>query len=265
MLTKQNSQRGFSLVELSIVLVVIGLIVSSVLVGQTLVRSAELRSTTSQYQGFNAAIAAFKTKYNSLPGDAKGFTKFGFGADAANGDGDGDGILTDGTFSTYSSSDVRDTHGNELVFFWNHLGSSGSSLLPGSFLGTATGPDTTDFKEFVPPAKSGGYWGVYSASNVNYFILGATGGGTRGKYVTENILSPNDAMSIDEKIDDGKPNRGVIKARGASGSDPDNLPTFSSTSSNTVCTIGSSATDSGALYNSSSEQTNCTLKFKMSF
>ena len=38
-------QRGFTLIELSIVLVIIGLIVGGVLVGQDLIRAAKIRAT----------------------------------------------------------------------------------------------------------------------------------------------------------------------------------------------------------------------------
>lgn len=261
----KNMEKGFTLVELSIVLIVIGLIVSSVLVGQTLVRSAELRAATTEYQGFNAAIATFKTKYNGLPGDIKGFTKFDFGDSAADGDGDEDGILTDGSFSNYSNADVRDVHGNELVFFWNHLGSTGASLIPGVFKGTASGPNSTDIRDFTPFSKAGGGWGVYSESSINYFILGVVGGGSRGAYETKDALSGTDALNIDEKIDDGKPNRGVVRARGASTSDPNTDPSSSSAANDTSCIIGSGVSDIDAIYNGTTDEKNCTLRFKISF
>lgn len=44
MLPTPPAKRGFSLVELSIVLVIVGLLAGGVLTGQTLIRAAELRA-----------------------------------------------------------------------------------------------------------------------------------------------------------------------------------------------------------------------------
>ncbi len=56
------SQLGFTLIELSIVLVIIGLIVGGVLVGQDLIKAAETRATVGQVEKYNAAVNTFRTK-----------------------------------------------------------------------------------------------------------------------------------------------------------------------------------------------------------
>ena len=61
--------KGFSLVELSIVLVILGLLIGGILTGQSLIRAAELRSVTTQYQGYVTAVNTFRDKYFALPGD----------------------------------------------------------------------------------------------------------------------------------------------------------------------------------------------------
>ena len=60
---------GFSLVELSIVLVILGLLTGGILAGQNLIRAAELRSVTTQFQNYHAAVMTFRDKYFALPGD----------------------------------------------------------------------------------------------------------------------------------------------------------------------------------------------------
>ena len=55
--------RGFSLVELSIVLVILGLLTGGILTGQTLIRAAELRSVTTEFQRFQAATNAAQRHY----------------------------------------------------------------------------------------------------------------------------------------------------------------------------------------------------------
>ena len=61
--------RAFSLVELSIVLVILGLLTGGILAGQSLIRAAELRAVTTEYQRYVAAVQTFRDKYMALPGD----------------------------------------------------------------------------------------------------------------------------------------------------------------------------------------------------
>src|ERR1700691_433072 len=98
------SQSGFTLIELSIVLVIIGLIVGGVLVGQDLIRAAEVRAQISQIEKYNTAVNTFRDKYNALPGDLPPTvpTQFGFAARAGTaGRGDGNGIIEGGEAGTW--------------------------------------------------------------------------------------------------------------------------------------------------------------------
>ena len=58
---------GFTLVELSIVLVILGLLVGGVLTGQSLIHAAELRAVTTEHDKFVTAINTFRDKYMALP------------------------------------------------------------------------------------------------------------------------------------------------------------------------------------------------------
>jgi prepilin-type N-terminal cleavage/methylation domain-containing protein len=62
-------KKGFTLVELSIVLVILGLLAGGVLAGQSLIRAAELRSVTTQLEQYSTAIYAFRDRYFAIPGD----------------------------------------------------------------------------------------------------------------------------------------------------------------------------------------------------
>jgi prepilin-type N-terminal cleavage/methylation domain-containing protein len=62
-------QSGFTLLELSIVLVIIGLIVGGVMVGQTLIRQAGMQSILKEKAQYFTAVQTFKMKYSGLPGD----------------------------------------------------------------------------------------------------------------------------------------------------------------------------------------------------
>src|SRR4051812_29331815 len=93
---RDRNIQGFTLVELSIVLVIIGLIVGAILVGRDLIHASELRSQISQIEKFDTAVHAFQLKYGGIPGDlpAASASAFGFAArSGAVGHGDGNGII----------------------------------------------------------------------------------------------------------------------------------------------------------------------------
>ena len=61
------SKKGFTLLELSIVIVVIGLIVAGISAGQSLVRQASLKSLISERDQYTTAVNTYKLQYNALP------------------------------------------------------------------------------------------------------------------------------------------------------------------------------------------------------
>ena len=81
-------KKGFSLVELSIVLVILGLLTGGILTGQTLIRAAELRSVNADVQRFQAATRTFQSKYFAFAGDMRNATDFWGAADGNDGLGD---------------------------------------------------------------------------------------------------------------------------------------------------------------------------------
>lgn len=64
-----GNKSAFTLIELSIVLVIIGLIIGGILTGQDLINAATIRAQVSQISEFTTAVNTFKVKYNYLPGD----------------------------------------------------------------------------------------------------------------------------------------------------------------------------------------------------
>ncbi len=62
-------RHGFSLVELSIVLVILGLLTGGILAGKSLMRASELRAVSTEYQRYLTAAQSFRGKYFELPGD----------------------------------------------------------------------------------------------------------------------------------------------------------------------------------------------------
>jgi len=98
------TQKGFTLIELSVVMVIIGLIIGGVLVGRTLIKSAEISRSIGDLDRINAAVNSFKIKYNCLPGDCTNSTSLFDSTVAGNGNGNGliDWGNSESTYATYS-------------------------------------------------------------------------------------------------------------------------------------------------------------------
>lgn len=78
---KQGCNKGFTLLELSIVLVIIGLISGAILMGKDLIRAALVRETAQQIDMLDKGILAFRLKFGCIPGDCTNATSLGFHGD----------------------------------------------------------------------------------------------------------------------------------------------------------------------------------------
>jgi len=64
-----NNQKGFTLIEIAIVLVIIGLLLGGVLKGQELINTARVRALNNSVDGITAAWFSFQDRYRAFPGD----------------------------------------------------------------------------------------------------------------------------------------------------------------------------------------------------
>ena len=254
-LKKHNrKQGGFTLIELSIVLVIIGLIVGGVLVGQDLISAAEVRAQMSQVEKTNTAVNTFRVKYNGLPGDISNASTFGFDDNSTRGGanlGDGDGQI---------EAAAGDQCG-ETFWFWGDL--SQANLLEGGSIAdvasTATaclgGATWANDGTFAPEGRLGGSALVYSDSGLNYFYVGAPSDiGDDGVVDHEAALKNIDAYNIDQKLDDGVPGTGQVQAM-------DNFGTLSATAND--C-IAANNTEYG-IAGDDANQVECQLRFRAQF
>ncbi|MCD8566562.1 MAG: prepilin-type N-terminal cleavage/methylation domain-containing protein [Alphaproteobacteria bacterium] len=63
-----TSQKGFTLVELAIVMIIIGLLIGGILKGQELIANAQITNAVTQIKGMDGAVATFRETYNAFPG-----------------------------------------------------------------------------------------------------------------------------------------------------------------------------------------------------
>jgi prepilin-type N-terminal cleavage/methylation domain-containing protein len=222
-------RRGFTLIELSIVLVIIALIVGGVMVGKDLIRAAQLRGTISQYEQFNTAVNTFKLKYTGLPGDLERSKAVAFGFPytyASHPTNNGNGMVIDSEVSRPppDSSSWRASGTGEVLYFWRYL-SVDTKLLPGSYGAyfpagfSSADPMSGVPVDSFPNAKIalGASWVVGSNRQDNFYAIAAMDSFWAGYYHNPTwrlALTPSQAYAIDLKVDNGLPNTGMIQARG---------------------------------------------------
>ncbi len=213
-------RQAFTLIELSIVLVVIGLIVGGVMVGRNLIYVANVRKTVAQVEQFNTAVNAFKSKYNCLPGDCINASNFAFNPSS---NGNGDGVVG---WCTSNQICYQSTNGNssEYVNFWYHLSASGS--IPYSLQSAAPNPITginTPAPILHASACTHAGWTVKSDMQFQNTTSG-TGMVEHNFLLSDHVLpfsnpveeggcyAPADMRALDAKMDDGFPLSGMVRA-----------------------------------------------------
>ncbi|MEQ1789508.1 MAG: type II secretion system protein [Rickettsiales bacterium] len=242
-----DKKHGFTLIEISIVLVILGFIIAGVITGSSLLRVSEIRAVMAEAASYKLALGNFRDKYQALPGDFASASSVWSGAS----DGNGDGLITNNLAATQLA---------EQFTAWQQLASA--EMIKGNFTGVAGAAGVRDRVVGVNSPVSqltGAGWGLisvtltdiaggyveipYTAPDVAPNHVLWLGGGTiaGGIVDTQNpVLKPAEAYDIDAKQDDGLPTTGKIVAQ---------------TNTTPACYTGTA-------YNASSSNIACALVFK---
>lgn len=201
-----RAEQGFTLVEITIAILIIGLLIAGVMVGFNLIRASELRATLQQLESFDAAVNTFRAKYGGFPGDFNKASRMGLPSD-----GDGDGLLEDADGAT---ADLT----GEITGFWVQLSTEG--MVSGSFAFYTSGDNDMTVGTHFPRTKySNNGIVAFNADQDNYYYLGATDSANDTMQFVYD-LTPADAQAMDIKADDGIGSSGdVIAVDGATPAD----------------------------------------------
>lgn len=207
--------KGFTLVELAIVMIIIGLLIGGILKGTEMIENAKISATMSQLKAYQAALLTYRDTYSGAPGDMRNATSRIPGCTAATLCLDGDGNSIIGAVFTNSGWN-QDQSGagfpnEETTQFWKHLVLA--DLITG--ITTDANPANPAWGETHPAGKVGGGWHVFtdtgSASGISLRLQNpVTGTPVNTSTGGLNVLSPLRAYQLDRKMDDGSANSGSM-------------------------------------------------------
>lgn len=246
MTLNKRQKSAFSLIELSIVLIIIGLLIAGVTGGASLIKSSELRSVITESRSWSVAVNSFYNQFDDLPGDYASTLGSIAGGDA------------DGTIE-YDSGEDSDTGDHEGRNAWRHLSVTNildtSVIYPtvsNATLASAGDPGNalSTFGEYIPSSKVGSAgwdFDYNSTSTHNVVVLtGSIGAISSGNTLVNAVssevtatgaITPTDALSIDSKYDDASATAGSIRAVEPNGNSCNTSTAYDTTTTTKDCAM----------------------------
>lgn len=279
----RSKESGVTLVELSIVLIILAMLTGGVISGIAMLRSAEFGRVISDFQRYQMAITNFHTKYNNLPGDfTQAAATWGMAPNASAPAASDNacaaltgGSPSQGTRTCNGDGDGSISVGYEEFRAWQHLSNAGE--IDGQFTGVGTSASAgIGFQSGLNCPKSAfrdACWRLFyrtsSSTQRTPFrlfegdyethLLSLWGGVLEETNFTPALL-PEEMWELDNKIDDGKPATGlVIVPHGTGAGNP-----FRDCTRTTGGAITSDS-DVDSIYNNASRDRACQVYFKATF
>jgi len=191
-----RKQKGFTLVEIAIVLVIIGLLLGGILKGQEMITQAKIKNVVADFSGLSAAYYGYQDRYRAIPGDDTNAATRWSGAVA----GSGDGVVA----GAYNSS----TDTDESRKWWDHLRRAG--FVAGS--------------GYAQPFNAAtGMLGVQTGDTAGAAALGSDASGTggfSGLIICSANLPDKIAIATDTQMDDGVITTGTVRGQLQSAPNP---------------------------------------------
>jgi len=235
---KHHRQHGYTLVEISAVVVIVGLIIGGIMSGSALHRNAQLKAVMDQESQLIEATLKFQSIYHGLPGDLWNATTV-FGATAPDGNpinnGNGNGLW-----------DVPD-----VSYVAQHLFLAG--LLNGSYNGIVAGGNNS-VGNIIIGSLPHSEFSTGTIPPLNYFEFDGAQDFNNDGFLTSNmesllaVLTPAETLKIDMKYDDGIPNTGNIYGQNGQN----------------VVGANTCVTNAGTVYNLSNTNIACVVLFMVS-
>jgi prepilin-type N-terminal cleavage/methylation domain-containing protein len=187
----KQRQKGFTLVEIAIVLVIIGLLLGGILKGQEMITQAKIKNVVADFSGISAAYYGYQDRYRAIPGDDTGATRW---AGAFGGDGNGQ---VSGAYNVQCPSAVV-AGTAESCKWWDHLRRAG-------FVAGNGGQQ--------PFNAVTGQIGVQTGNGASPAATGTVLGGFGGLIICSAGLPDKIAIAVDTQMDDGLIGTGTVRGQ----------------------------------------------------